>query len=226
MRRRKRKVQNAKILWIEGKSAGPSSFVSVLREKGYKIDTVHTGKSALNILETKKHDLAIVDAVSLRTSGKRICQGLRDQVNGLPIILISNPKRPISQGFKANVVLSMPFTIRKLENRIIPMLPGDGENTIQAGPIKLDLERNYVRVRGRKAHLTPRLAYLLQILMDKPGEVLDREGLFKKVWRTQYTGDTRTLDVHISWLRAAIEEDPRKPRYLKTIRGVGYRLDV
>jgi DNA-binding response OmpR family regulator len=62
--------------------------------------------------------------------------------------------------------------------------------------------------------------------MESPGIVIEREDLFRKAWNTQYTGDTRTLDVHISWLREALEEDPRHPRFLKTIRGVGYRLDV
>ncbi len=66
----------------------------------------------------------------------------------------------------------------------------------------------------------------LNILMDKHGEVVEREALFKKVWETNYTGDTRTLDVHISWLRRAIELDPDNPKFLKTIRGIGYRLDV
>ncbi|HIE24572.1 MAG TPA: winged helix family transcriptional regulator, partial [Anaerolineales bacterium] len=67
---------------------------------------------------------------------------------------------------------------------------------------------------------------LLQALMEHSGEEVDREELFKKVWETDYTGDTRTLDVHISWLRKAIEPDPTKPKFLRTIRGVGYRLDV
>ena len=62
--------------------------------------------------------------------------------------------------------------------------------------------------------------------MEHPGEMLERERLFREVWKTEYTGDTRTLDVHISWLRQAIEVDPRKPHFLKTIRGVGYRLDI
>jgi DNA-binding response OmpR family regulator len=67
---------------------------------------------------------------------------------------------------------------------------------------------------------------LLKILIDHPGELVDRKDLFRQVWDTAYTVDTRTLDVHISWLRQAIEEDPRKPKYIKTIRGMGYRLDL
>ena len=83
-----------------------------------------------------------------------------------------------------------------------------------------------VRCQGREARLTPRLVRILRILMQHPGEVVERAVLFRHVWDTEYTEDTRTLDVHISWLRQAIEEDPRKPQFLKTIRGVGYRLDI
>jgi DNA-binding response OmpR family regulator len=90
----------------------------------------------------------------------------------------------------------------------------------------LDLEHRRVRALGKNARLTPRLATLLQILLQHRGEVIVREELFKKVWDTNYTGDTRTLDVHISWLRRAIELDPNHPKFLHTVRGVGYRLDV
>jgi DNA-binding response OmpR family regulator len=105
-------------------------------------------------------------------------------------------------------------------------MPGDGNNIVSAGPIRLDLEHKRVRCLGKNTKLTPRLITLLNILMEKHGEVVEREALFKKAWETNYTGDTRTLDVHISWLRRAIELDPNNPKFLKTIRGVGYRLDV
>jgi DNA-binding response OmpR family regulator len=104
--------------------------------------------------------------------------------------------------------------------------PGEEDRMLHVGPIRLNLQRKQVRCHGKEIHLTPRLMALLQLLMKNPGVVLERETLFKEIWNTEYTGDTRTLDVHISWLREAIEEDPRNPRYLKTIRRVGYRLDV
>jgi DNA-binding response OmpR family regulator len=88
------------------------------------------------------------------------------------------------------------------------------------------MEQRRVRCMGKQSKLTPRLVGLLKILMEHRGEVIEREKLFSQVWETEYTVDTRTLDVHISWLREAIEVDPRRPRFLKTIRGVGYRLDV
>jgi DNA-binding response OmpR family regulator len=97
---------------------------------------------------------------------------------------------------------------------------------VRAGPFRLDLERHQVNCRGIEKRLTPRLTTLLHLLMQHPGEVVGREQLFREAWDTEYTGDTRTLDVHISWLRKEIEDDPRHPRYLKTIRQIGYRLDV
>jgi DNA-binding response OmpR family regulator len=124
------------------------------------------------------------------------------------------------------VVLHLPFTARKLLNRIIPLLPADETQILHAGPIRLNLRLKKVRCKGREARLTPRLVRLLQILMEHSGEMLRREDLFREVWNTAYVGDTRTLDVHISWLREAIEEDPRRPRFIKTVRGVGYRLDI
>jgi DNA-binding response OmpR family regulator len=105
-----------------------------------------------------------------------------------------------------------------------PLLPAKEEDLYIIGPIHLDTVNHHVRCNGRKTALTPRLMHLLQMLMEKPGDVIERETLFKKVWNTEYTGDTRTLDVHISWLRQAIEADPKKPELLVTQRGVGYKL--
>lgn len=216
----------ARILWVEGKRAESPSFVPILRKKEFIVEMVPTGSAALARAAEVDPDLVVVNAASFRTNGKRICRALREELNGLPIILITNPDQPITGEPCANDVLILPFTARKLVNRIVPFMPGDGEHMIHVGHIRLDLDRKLVRCQGREAHLTPRLTKLLQILMLHPGEVLERKNLFREIWNTEYTGDTRTLDVHISWLRQAIEEDPRNPQYLKTIRRVGYRLDV
>ncbi len=214
------------ILWIEGRRQANPILTSGLRKKGFQLEIVPNGRVAKERLEVSNHDLIVVDAISLRTSGKRICQDLRSQAKETPIILIANPDHPIREGEYANVVLHPPFTLRKLLNRIVRLMPIDEKNILRAGPIRLDLEHKSVRCHNHQTRLTPRLAHLLQILMQHPGEVLEREDLFREVWNTNYTGDTRTLDVHMSWLRQAIEPDPHHPKYLKTIRGVGYRLDI
>ncbi len=216
----------AKILLIEGKRADHPSFSVGLRQKGYDIEAVPTGSAALNCLDAIDPDLVVIDAASLRTSGKRICQALRERVDGLPIILVIDGNHPIDGASGANVVLSLPFTIQKLINRMRPFMPADEKNLLHVGQIHLDLEQRRVRCMGKQSRLTPRLVTLLKILMEHAGAVIERAELFKQVWDTEYTADTRTLDVHVSWLREAIEVDPRQPRFLKTIRGVGYRLDV
>jgi DNA-binding response OmpR family regulator len=216
----------AKILWVEGKRADSPSFVPDLRKKGFIIEVVPTGSAAQACLAEAGAELVVINAASLRSSGERICQVIRSGWIKLPILVIANPDRPMPKDACADVVLKLPFTIRKLVNRIVPMLPVVSNNLLQSGPISLDMERRLVRCDEKEGHLTPRLALLLKILMHHPGEVLEREQLFRQVWNTEYTGDTRTLDVHISWLRQAIELDPRRPRYLRTIRGVGYRLDI
>lgn len=216
----------AKILWVEGKRADSPSFVPDLRRKGFIIEVVPTGNAAQVYLAESGADMVVINAASLRTSGERICQSVRAYSQKMPILVIANSDRPLPKDACADVMLKLPFTLRKLVNRIIPFLPAVSTNLLQAGPISLDIERRLVRCEEKEGHLTPRLALLLKSLMHHPGEVLEREQLFRQVWNTEYTGDTRTLDVHISWLRQAIEVDPRKPRFLRTIRGVGYRLDV
>ncbi len=217
----------SKILCVEGKFAGAPSFAVHLREKGYDVALVRTGKGALTALKKDVPHVIVVNAPSMRTTGTRICRTLRSAFSELPIILISEKDHTfIVDDDCANVVLSLPFTVRKLNNRIKPLLPLRNENTLIAGNIALDLDRLQVVCDNKNTHLTPRLCSLLVLLMKRAGEVIERDELFRKVWETDFTGDTRTLDVHISWLRQAIETDPRKPVYLKTLRGVGYRLDV
>ena len=214
-----------RILWIEGKRANSPSFVPNLRKREFQVEIVSTGSAAQTILPTVDPDIIVIHAASLRSTGKRMCQNLRNMEENIPIILIVDDQTESSDTC-ANVSLKLPFTARKLLNRIIPLLPTDEDKILHVGPIRLYTEMKKVRCQGREAKLTPRLTRLLQVLMESPGVVIEREELFKDVWNTQYTGDTRTLDVHISWLREAIEEDSRSPKFLKTIRGVGYRLDI
>jgi DNA-binding response OmpR family regulator len=216
----------ARLLVIEGKHTEHPGFIPALRKKGYDVEAAASGAEALKLLEKKKgFDVAVVNAASLRTTGKRICQSLHEKADSLPILLVLDSEKELEK-VDADVVLSLPFTAQKLVNRLRHLIPGDGKNLLHVGPIKLDVEKNTVRALGKKSRLTPRLVRLLRILLERRGEVVERKELFSRVWETDYTGDTRTLDVHISWLREAIESDPKKPKFLKTVRGVGYRLDV
>jgi DNA-binding response OmpR family regulator len=213
------------LLVIEGKHADVPAFANELQKKGYQVHTVNSGNGAVSRLDKINPSIVVVNAASLRSTGLRICQSIREKNAKYPIILVLAKEAKVSKDL-ADSVLVLPFTAQKLANRIKPLLPGDGKNVVHCGPLRLDVEHRRVRCLGKNVKLTPRLVTLLHLLMDKHGEVVEREALFKKVWDTNYTGDTRTLDVHISWLRRAIELDPLKPKFLKTIRGVGYRLDA
>jgi DNA-binding response OmpR family regulator len=213
------------LLVIEGKYADHPAFVPSLRKKGYIVEAVSNGSEATaRLSKNPLPDVVVINAASLRTSGKRICKSLRSKAARLPILLILDADQEIEK-VDADAVLSLPFTAQKLVNRIKHLLPGDGKD-LKAGPVRLDVEKRIVRCLGKQSRLTPRLVRLLKILIEKPGEVIERKALFSQVWETDYTDDTRTLDVHVSWLRHAIEPDPQAPRFIKTVRGVGYRLDV
>lgn len=211
---------------IEGNRVEHDSFIEGMRKKGFIVASAMNGANALAQIKEVNPEVVIIDAPSLRTNGKRICQSLRKEDPKLAIILVVDGSQPSPTQVEASEILVLPFTAQKLANRVRTLLPEGGRNVLSAGPVKLYLDQNLVRCLNQRAVLTPRLVFILKLLIEHSGEVIDRETLYKKAWETEYTGDTRSLDVHISWLRRALEADPRNPRFLKTIRGVGYRLDV
>jgi DNA-binding response OmpR family regulator len=215
----------AKILLIESPRTNAPSFGPVLQKKGYRVVTAHRVDRALQSAEQQPPDLVILDASSMRTSGSRMCRQIHARLNGVPVILL------VSRGLTpdplngATITLPQPVTPRKLLNRVTRLLPGDGKFSLQAGPVQLNVAQRKVRCKGKESRLTPKETKLLEVFLHAPGQLLTRETLIRQVWHTDYTGDTRTLDVHMSWLRQAIEPDPSRPVYLRTVRGVGYRFD-
>jgi DNA-binding response OmpR family regulator len=216
----------ATILWTGKRRSDGPAFVQDLEDRGYWVSTAATGKEARDMMPGMDPDILIIDASSMRTTGTRLCRSFQSKYPDLPIILINSPEYLPSNEVVADIHLIMPFTIRKLENRIIPLSPGDGDQIIKAGPIHLDVDRQLLKCRGREDHITPRMVELISLLIEHQGDVVEREILFSKVWKTDYTKDTRSLDVHINWLRKVIEDDPGNPELLRTVRGKGYILDI
>jgi len=214
------------ILLIEGKRVDRPSYMAGLNKKGFIVESVINGAAAIKKLDELKPNAVIIDAASMRTSGTRICASLRKVLSKTPIILILAPNAKNVKDACADEVLYLPFTLQKLLNRLRPYMGISRNKKLVCGPIKLDLKDRWVICGNKKTRLTPRLFVLMESLMRKPGEVLQREDLFRTLWETDYLGDTRSLDVHISWLRKAIEKDPRHPEFIKTERGIGYRLEV
>lgn len=214
------------VLTIESSRGDHTAFTEDLRQKGYDVTRAPSGSTGLQALDEIHPNVVVVDAASLRTSGVRICQSFRKADSDLPIILIVDKDTAIPEDVDANLVLCLPFTVQKLINRMRAYLPTEDKYILTIGPIELNLRTQLVSSNGQQTRLTPRLVKILEMLMENHGEIVCRDPLFKSVWETDYTGDTRTLDVHISWLRQAIEEDPKHPRLIKTVRGVGYILDL
>jgi len=218
--------RKTRILWAGKRRADIPSFVPNLEARGYKVTFVTTGKDAVLKLNLVKPDVMVIDAASMRTTGSRICKSVQAKGSSVPIILINSPDNLPTNEIVADVQLVLPFTIRKLENRIIPFSPGDGDEILKAGTIHLDMDRQVIRCNGKEEHVTPRMAELLKIMIKQKGVVLDRRKMFSRIWKTDYTEDTRSLDVHINWLRKIVELDPDDPKLIHTIRGKGYRLDL
>lgn len=216
-----------RILWIEGPANPAPKLLLGLRNEGYQVETVPTGKAALARLPEFCPDLVVVNAASLRSNGQRICRQLKARLNGSPILLIRDRSQPFLEASGADKVLVLPFTARKLLNRIRSLVPEINGKLLHLDDITLDPQSNLLILKDRPPeHLTPKLAALLKLLMQHAGKVLDRKYLFQQVWETDYVEDTRTLDTHISWLRQKIEPDPQRPRRLRTVRGVGYMLEA
>jgi DNA-binding response OmpR family regulator len=132
----------------------------------------------------------------------------------------------IDRSLGARAYLRYPISAKKLINRISRLLPAPEDDVLQVGDVVLNVTQRCVLQGNRESHLTPRQARLLEVLMRHPGEILTRAFLMKQVWDTDYLGDTRTLDVHVHWVRKAIEEDPSSPFHLRTVRQVGYRFEA
>lgn len=213
-------------LIIEGRRGDHSSFAEELGEKGYLVTKTTSGSAGLEVIDSVNPDIVIIDAASLRTSGVRICQSFRKADNDLPIILIVDENTSLPEIVDANLVLRLPFTVQKLYNRTQAYQQTADKFVEQVGPIELNTKTQLVTCNDRQTKLTPRLVEILRMLMRNKGKVVKRNPLFSKVWKTDYTGDTRTLDVHISWLRQAIEEDPHHPKLIRTVRGEGYILEI
>ncbi len=214
------------VLWINGNRAKTPDFISRLEKKNVQVTVLPTAQAALTWLGKNAPDVVVVNAASLGSSGTGICQRIHKHFPQYPILLISAPECSAGQVNVADETLILPFTARKLFNRLQILAPSKGDSLLRVGDITFDKQHNVVERGGKHTHLTPRLARLLFILLENTGQTISRETLFTQTWETAYVDDTRTLDVHISWLRKALEDDPHNPRYLKTVRGVGYRLDV
>ncbi len=211
------------ILLVERHRSAHQSYAAALK-RHYTVVSVMSGKQAL-VSAAALHPAAIVlDAISLNSPGDRIARMLKSEQSTPVIHLAQSLERS-----DADVLLNAPVSSRKLNSTLdglIAPVKTSAHDALIVGPFHMDVARRVLVVEDRQTQLTPKLAQLVEVFLRNPGATLDRKQLMERVWQTDYLGDTRTLDVHIRWIRRAIEADPAHPRYLKTVRGIGYRLEL
>lgn len=216
-------MKTTRVLLIESARNSSESFAEPLRRR-YQVQIAHSGKQGVEMAQKEMPTVIVLDAVSLRTSGNRISFSLRAALEQTPIIHIRAAEA--TGNSVADVLLAPPFTARKLTNRIDRLtVPAQGAHLL-VGPFSLNAQSQMLTTPWTEKKLTPKLVELMELFMGNLNNTLERKYIMQQVWKTDYMGDTRTLDVHIRWLRKAVEPNPRKPQYITTVRGVGYRFAV
>lgn len=223
-------MERTLVLLVEGRSAANNSLAPALQKAGYCLEVAYSGSEALEKIKDAPPNLVVFDTTAMRSSGSRSCRRLRRVLgDGTPIIHSRAAGVPEDTTAGADVYLEHPFTSRKLLNRMRSLLPADDskEEVIRCGSITFYRYKRSVCVDDQgEQRLTPKLADLLEEFIRHPNELISRRQLMQNVWKTDYIGDTRTLDVHVRWMREVIEQDPAKPELLQTVRGKGYIFNM
>lgn len=210
------------------------SLSTILTQEGYEVVVAMDGPQALEAARTERPDLILLDVMLPGMDGLEVCRQIRAW-STVPIIMLTAKTAEVDKvvGLEvgADDYVTKPFSPRELLARIKANLRRAQmqaqqayQDHLEVGDIVMDTGGRRVVVRGREVSLSPKEFDLLKVLMSHPGRVLGRDFLLNQVWGEDFFGDTRTLDVHIRWLREKIEEDPSKPRYIQTVHGVGYRF--
>ena len=224
-----------RVLVVEDEESFSDALSYMLRREGYEVEVATTGVEALTSFERSGADLVLLDLMLPGLSGTEVCRELRARSH-VPIIMVtardSEVDKVVGLELGADDYVTKPFSSRELVARIRAVLRRGAEpdelllNVVEAGPVRMDVERHVVTVDGAPVALPLKEFDLLELLLRNAGRVLTRGQLIDRVWGADYVGDTKTLDVHVKRLRAKIEPDPGNPKYLVTVRGLGYKFEA
>jgi DNA-binding response OmpR family regulator len=230
-------MANNKVLIVEDDQTLLSVLEYNLAKEGYNMVTATDGVQALEAARKERPDLILLDIMLPKMNGFEVCRILRKETT-VPILMLTAKDDEIDKiaglDLGADDYMTKPFSIRELLARVRAMLRRAemqapklaAENQFKFGDIKVDIRRHAVTKGGNILSLTPKEFDLLTFLARNKGLVFSRDQLLEKVWGYDYAGDTRTVDVHVRWLREKIEDSPVKPKRLVTVRGVGYKLEA
>jgi DNA-binding response OmpR family regulator len=221
-----------RILLVEDETPIAEAVGYALREAGYDVDTLADGEAALAAATERSYDLMVLDLLLPGLPGLDVCRRLRAK-SDLPIVMLTaldaELDRVLGLEVGADDYVTKPFSVAELVSRVRALLRrralDRGNGFIQRiGALELDIARHAATLEGKPLALTRSEFRLITLLASVPGRVFTREELVRHLWDNDFSGDRRAIDVHMSNLRRKLEDDPRNPRRLQTVRGVGYRL--
>jgi DNA-binding response OmpR family regulator len=224
------------ILVVEDETTFRETLVDALEVEGFRVVAAGDGRTALTRFRAERPDLVLLDLMLPQLSGMEVCRILRRE-SAVPIIMLtardSEVDKVVGLEVGADDYVTKPFSLRELQARVrahlrridvaapapsAPARPAD----IHLGSVVVDLAGHRLLRDGQSLPVKPKAFELLAYLLRHAGQVISRDQLLEHVWGYDYAGETRTVDVHVHWLRSALEDDPSAPRYLQTVRGVGY----
>lgn len=230
-----------RILLVEDDQLIRDMIAFNLQEEGYEVIQAQNGREALNIFEednsgnfAEKIDLIILDLMLPEINGLDICRLLRYKGSTIPILILSaraaETDRVLGLEIGADDYVTKPFSMKELVARCRALFRRNSFNNSNSHEVRqfkdiiLFPQECRVLVRGEEINLSPKEFRILELFMTYPKRVWDREQLIENIWGVDFFGDTKTVDVHIRWLREKIEKDPSNPEYIITVRGFGYRF--
>jgi DNA-binding response OmpR family regulator len=219
------------ILVVDDEPTLRETLAEALDADGFRVVTAADGREALARFREHRPELVVLDLMLPELSGIEVCRIIR-QESDVPILMLtaksSEVDKIVGLELGADDYVTKPFSLRELSARIRALLrrseqvASEGLATVTVGGLTVDLAGHRLLRDGDVLPLKPKVFELLAFLVRHPGQVFSREQLLEQVWGYEYAGETRTVDVHVHWLRTAIEPDPASPAVIQTVRGVGY----
>jgi DNA-binding response OmpR family regulator len=230
-------MSDNKVLIVEDDANLLETIKYNLRKEGYNVVTAADGELALEVAHREKPAVIILDIMLPKMNGFEVCRILRKEIT-VPVLMLTakadEMDKVVGLEIGADDYMTKPFSMRELLARVRAMLrragmaggsPSGEPAPLKIGGLEIDTARHHVSLAGATLELSPKEFDLLAFLALNKGLVFSREQLLEKVWGYDYAGDSRTVDVHIRWLRRKVEADPAHPQRLMTVRGTGYKLE-
>jgi two-component system, OmpR family, response regulator RegX3 len=226
---------SSRILVVDDEPSVRESVGYALEQEGFEVTLAADGEEAEERLGDDNFDLLVIDIMMPGKSGLDVCREVRAK-SPVPIILLTAKDAEVDKvvGLEvgADDYVTKPFSVRELLGRVRAQLrrreldrsAGAEGAAIEAGPVSIDLARHLVSVRGEPINLTRSEFQVLRLLAENPGQVFSRQEIMEELWQTEFRGDVRACDVHISNLRQKVERDPQNPELVLTVRRLGYRF--